>query len=262
MMKLLVISLVAWFASSGGLAGETEGKARLLLPDLVQLPPTELRVTPETSHGRRFLLTFRSSFANIGDGPLFVVGDRKSGAEPLMGATQRLERSDGSTASRSNVGTFRYVYAEDHQHWHLLDFDRYELYSGRTGRPVRPTRKTGFCLNDEFRVRTHSRKAPRRFTDGCGLNHPELLQVNFGLSPGWGDSYRPFVEGQYINLSGVPTGIYLLVHHLNTRRHLRESNYRNDAACVAFLLDWPHGSEAPPHLSRRPARFCQRRRGD
>ena len=60
-----------------------------------------------------------------------------------------IRRSDGSSYVRRQVaGTLKYVQASDHQHWHLLGIDRYELWSGTASRRLRRDRKQGFCPGD------------------------------------------------------------------------------------------------------------------
>jgi hypothetical protein len=62
-----------------------------------------------------------------------------------------------------------------------------------------------------------------------------------GISVGWGDDYKAFLEGQDLPLDGVPAGQYLLVHRVNADGHLRESSYANNAASVLFALAWRSG---------------------
>ena len=68
-----------------------------------------------------------------------------------------------------------------------------------------------------------------------------------GISVGWGDRYGAQLEGQYIDVTRVPTGTYVLVHRLNLDGKLAESEYDNDASSVRFRLVW---REDPSRLPR------------
>ena len=74
-----------------------------------------------------------------------------------------------------------------------------------------------------------------------------------GISPGYGDDYVPRLEGQYVDVTDVPAGRYVLVHRANPGGDVRESNYGNNAASVLFELTRPSG--APPEV--RVVATCQ-----
>ena len=57
-----------------------------------------------------------------------------------------------------------------------------------------------------------------------------------GISPGWIDQYNQAVEGQELNITDVPPGIYYLVSTSNPEQNLIESNYTNNTAWVSFDL--------------------------
>jgi hypothetical protein len=46
----------------------------------------------------------------------------------------------------------------------------------------------------------------------------------------------PSLEGQYIDVTGLPPGRYLLVHRVNGDRELREASYANNAASALVEL--------------------------
>ena len=67
---------------------------------------------------------------------------------------------------------------------------------------------------------------------------PWKLTVLEGISPGYGDNYLPYLEGQSLPLTGLAAGRYVLVHRANPDRSLHESNYANNAASVLLDLKW------------------------
>nr|MDP8910761.1 lysyl oxidase family protein [Actinomycetota bacterium] len=209
--------------------------------------------TRNTGGRRRFLLGFGSAVVNVGDGPLLIEGERPTRKRRLMSAAQILRRTDGSTLTRRNVASMLYVRSEDHAHWHVLRFERYELRRASDGKLVRPDRKTGFCLGDRYdhdpKKRLANEPAKAVWTHRCGIRKPGLLRIREGISVGYGDDYDPHVEGQYVDLTRVPAGQYELVHRVNADRRLREADYGNNASSILFELGWPGGFGASPSLN-------------
>jgi hypothetical protein len=58
---------------------------------------------------------------------------------------------------------------------------------------------------------------------------------------GYGDDYKRFLEGQFIPLTDVPTGRYVLVHRVNAGRAVREEDYANNASSALLELSWEKG---------------------
>jgi hypothetical protein len=213
-----------------------------LLPDLDQTAPAAISVVRD---GGRERLVFLSSVENVGPGPLVVAGRRASTADPDMTAQQLVRRADGSTAPYPLRTGLRFVVAETHRHWHLLGLERYELFAAG-GTPVGRDHKTGFCLGDRYDVRASVRipgEPPRAvWTHECGRGQPERLRILEGISPGFGDDYVPSLEGQYIDVTGLPAGRYLLVHRVNAGHELREVSYANNAASALIRLGRSDGN--------------------
>jgi Lysyl oxidase len=207
-----------------------------LLPDLDQAPPRAVSVVRQAGRER---LVFLSAVENIGAGPLVVAGRRESPAHADMSAWQVVRRADGSRANYALRAPLRFVVSETHRHWHLLGFERYDLRNP-AGRILGRDRKTGFCLGDRYDARASVRVPgePVRavWTQECGRGQPRRLRILEGLSPGFGDDYVPLLEGQYVDVTGLPSGRYVLVHRVNADRDLRESDYSNNAASALLEL--------------------------
>lgn len=232
--------------------GEGAGPAADLLPDLVQVSPYALTGATVVVRGkRRHRLGFGSAVRNAGQGPLLVEGRRASTSVLRMTADQLVARSDGSRRLRPRVGALRYTRSTSHAHWHLLRFDRYQLRSAGAGGLVRPDHKTGFCLGDRYDPQPDEslpgEPAQARYTEECGKNRPALLRVSEGISVGYGDDYDPQLEGQYVDITGLPAGRYELVHVVNGDRRLLESDYSNNAASILLDLSW-RGLAGPPRI--------------
>jgi hypothetical protein len=192
------------------------------LPDLVQRRPPRVVL-----HGGR--LAFTSQVDNVGSGPLEIVARRGAG----MRADQVIHLRGGGRRVQRGVGLLRYVRSSDHRHWHLLGFERYELWRGN--RLLVRDRKTGFCLYDRISV-TGMRRTPPRYLRECGRNEPRASVVREGISPGHADAYDPWLEGQSLDVRGLAPGDYTLVQRVNADRLLRESRYDNDVSRVRIRL--------------------------
>ena len=234
--------------------GSGDASAAELLPDIDPTSPTGLRIGADG--GGAFLLSFDTTFDNIGAGPLHIDGHRPHTSGSMV-ADQVITRSDGSTKLNPGVGELRFAVSEDHRHWHFFRFMRYELVRPADGAVVAPDQKTGFCLGDRYntdpRVRLPGEPAmPGVFdvppnNDWCAQNDADRLQLTMGLSVGYGDNYLAFLDGQSIDVTDVPGGSYYLVHRVEA--DVRESDYSNNAASVLLKLRWPNGSENPPAVA-------------
>lgn len=225
---------------------------RPVLPDLDQAVPQAVSLRRE---GRRTLLVFASAVDNVGSGPLLVQARRRDRSVARMETRQAIVRSDGSRVYRALGPLVWYERAATHAHWHLHRFARYELRTADASRRLLRATKMGFCLGDRYdsngRIRLPREPADGVWTHECGRGAPGLLRMNEGISVGFGDDYAPYLEGQYVDVTGLRAGRYLLVHVANPARALREASYRNNAASVLVALRRPAGREPSVHLVRR-----------
>jgi Lysyl oxidase/WD40-like Beta Propeller Repeat len=205
---------------------------RELLPDFDQRPPFRLTIA-----GTK--LGFASATDNVGDGPIWVRGSRPAPAGPMV-ARQLVRLSDGSVRPYEDAGRLRYTPESTHSHWHLLDFQRYELRT-LAGDLVVRDRKSGFCLADHYGLarRRVAVFTGARFLGNCAASQPRALAVEQGTSTGFTDLYPAHFHGQNLELRGVPAGIYLLVHRANPDGLLEELDYANNAASLRIRLTWP-----------------------
>ena len=250
MLAGAVILLVAAGSVAAWSLAANRGEPDDLLPNLAQAVPDELSGrTGGTVAEPTFFLGFKSAAANVGDEALVVLGSRPSVGQEEMTLRQRIERTDGSQRTVPLRATLRYVRSSDHSHWHVLGFMRYELRNADGVRLVRD-RKTGFCLGDRYRVEQSlpGRAPSARYSDRCGKGAPRLLRIREGISVGWGDDYSPHLEGQELDITGLPAGRYVIVHRVNANRDLRESDYSDNASSLALDLSWPRGQRAAPRI--------------
>jgi Lysyl oxidase len=255
LLRRVAPALAVFTASAATLAAavpsRTHGPA--LLPDLEQEVPAQLEVTMAGGSRRPvYRLGFRSAVRNVGRGPLSITGRRASARHEQMVADQVIDHDDAPRSVKRAVGRLRYVISPDHRHWHLLGFERYELRQVGGRAAVASDRKTGFCLGDRYAVRDlPAAPAVPVWTGRCGLAQPGRLQIDEGISVGYGDDYDPTLEGQYVRLTGLPAGRYLLVHRVNADRSLREARYDNNSAALLIRLRWKRGRPTVRALESR-----------
>ena len=218
---------------------------RELLPDLDQRSPFRL-----TTAGTK--LGFASATDNVGEGPVWVRGARGSATAPMR-AQQLVRMSNGSVRSYTDAGRLRYTPSPTHTHWHLLDFQRYELRT-LDGTLIVRDRKSGFCLADHYGLAARRVTAftGGRFYGNCAQGNPGALSVEQGTSIGFTDLYPAHFHGQNLELRGIPAGVYLLVHRANPQHRLEELDYTNNDASLRIRLTW---RGATPHV--RTLRTCQ-----
>src|SRR4051794_41009017 len=163
-----------------------------------------------------------------------------------MTADQVINQDDGTRLRKQGIGELRYVDSITHRHWHYLKFDTYSLRRP-DGSLARPDRKTGFCLGDRLvapRIGPLPATPPTgEFQTNCGFDSPGLLSVEEGISVGYGDDYGPQLEGQFVDITRLPVGRYVLVHRVNADGALREKSLQNNASSV--LIDLRYRGRVP-----------------
>ena len=128
--------------------------------------------------GVRRILRFDTVVMNSGDGDL-VLGDRSDPNNPFAEF---------------------FEFAPCHGHFHIRDFSVYELLNlDRT--VVVAAHKQGFCMEDSL-----------KYDGGKSKGFNCEFQ---GITSGWGDWYFKQLTGQWIDITGVPEGDYIVRVSIN-----------------------------------------------
>jgi hypothetical protein len=154
--------------------------------------------------GLHRLLTFDTRIANMGELDLHI-GDPANPLPPIDPAA--------------------FEFHACHGHRHMHGYASYELRTP-AGQVAALGSKQGFCLLDSER---HLASAgARKFT--C---------ADQGLTSGWADLYDRNVDGQWIDVTGLPAGSYLLVVTVNAEGTLPEvvDHHPNTASVLVELPD-------------------------
>ena len=239
---------------------------REMLPNLVSVPPRHpmLRTgayfadhdaegTPScypeemAERGARRCLRFDQIIANHGEGP-FELRYRMEGLATDQQLRQRIYASDGSF---TDVKADTYEFHPTHAHFHYKGFGRGRLFRplpDGTRELVRESGKNGFCMidveNTRFGLdaggRPHRGEAPRTYYfPRCNApterdDHGTSM-VN-GIAVGWADVYNWFLADQYIEITGVPDGIYIIETEANPENTVRETTKDDNKASTTIRL--------------------------
>jgi hypothetical protein len=209
-----------------------------LLPDLLALPPYDLRLFIQTSRSRRFIY-FSTTFWNRGPGILELRGIEHAGQDTLR-VTQHVNREDNSQAAYK-AGDFEYE--PEHGHWHWEDFSRYEIWSLtrelQLDERLAYNDKVGFCLRDirVYRSNPAQIRLPQGQTRVSELEYDSCFWERQGLSVGWMDTYRSNVPGQFVEITGLEDGLYALVSTVDPDGTLKETDDWNNSGVTYFLLE-------------------------
>ncbi len=170
--------------------------------------------------------------------------------------TQLIQLKGGGVRADAPSGELHYVVAPPHYHWHFLGFVHAELRSaGDFALRVRD-HKSGFCIADHYGTAIGIPHGPPRFLSNCEQFNPRATFVEEGASVGYTDRYPAFFHGQQLDISGLKSGRYWLVHRANEDLHLRESNYDDNVASVLIQLTWRSGVPTVKTLKRCFAERC------
>ncbi len=159
--------------------------------------------------GVRRLLRFDTIVMNFGEEDL-VVGDPAAPEPPFVIAD--------------------FIYSPCHGHYHFEGWANYEIRDA-DGAVVALGHKQAFCLRDNVPY------LPRP-SEGYGCDFQ-------GISSGWGDVYGSNLDGQWVDITGVPEGDYDLVVTVNAQGKAYERADRHpNAATVPVHV--PDPLQPPP----------------
>lgn len=175
---------------------------------------------------------------NDGLGKLYLYGVFPPNGDGTQDVRQRIYRSDGSFYDRPSG---RFIFHAEHDHIHLEDWCIYRLRSvnqdGSPGPIVAEGEKTSFCIMD---LAIFNRDNPNFDSDGQFLSCASTVQ---GISAGWVDIYHKELEGQYIDITGLPDGEYWLEAEADPDNHIYEADETNNINRV--LVNVGDGATVP-----------------
>jgi hypothetical protein len=212
---------------------EAPRMAAMALPDLQNLPPTDVRLVADWSTGRIYV-RFSNSILNRGPGPLELIG-RPDPAAGVINVSQRIHTSQGTIIDEQDFGEF--VFHLYHNHWHLEEFANYEVWSlddqGELDEVVGIGNKVSYCVTDMSRAAVDGLAPEAPTTRRTYTNCWGELQ---GLSANWVDIYTSNLYGQWVEITDLPDDTYALVATVDPENLILEQDEDNNAGWVYFEL--------------------------
>ena len=203
----------------------SDGLGQGLLPDLRTIVPLHLQLVNKQ---QREIIRFSNGIANTGEGTLRLRPRFPLGSGGTQDAIQEILDASGNIVHENLVSQFEFH--PEHNHWHIAAV---ALFSVRMGSPTgavfgTSSSKVTFCLIDWYKIDGNSRTRDRVYFDCNGAYQ--------GISPGWVDQYHQSIEGQDLDVTGIPEGEYYLVSTSNPDGNLIESSQSNNTAWVKFRI--------------------------
>lgn len=219
--------LIALAALGSTLGTEVARAQTDLLPDIT-IRTDELYdnvIVTNIVPGRRHI-RLSTGTPNQGAGKLYVYGgaDLGNGKQQVI---QRIYRTNGTFWER-NAGQF--VYHPTHNHIHVEAWCQYfirEVLPGDgVGAVLAQGEKTSFCILD---LAVFDSSLPG-FPPGGQFN--SCSSTTQGLSVGWMDIYSKELDGQWIDITGLPNGEYWLEAEVDPEGNFLESNEGNNVGRI------------------------------
>ncbi|XP_061528612.1 protein-lysine 6-oxidase-like isoform X1 [Phycodurus eques] len=133
----------------------------------------------------------------------------------LLRFPQRV-KNQGTADFLPNKAPYSWEWHSCHNHFHSMDdFSLYELVDGETNKAVAEGHKASFCLEDTSCEAGYYRRY------AC-TSHTQ------GLSPGCYDTYNADIDCQWIDITDVAPGKYVLKVTVNPKQKVQESNFANN----------------------------------
>jgi len=123
------------------------------------------------------------------------------------------------------LGNPEFVYSSCHNHYHFQEYADYRLLD-MGGNIVARGHKQAFCLVDLWQV------------PGLGGNpRAQFPTCEFqGISAGWADIYHRGLDCQWIDITGVPSGRYVLEVQINPAHVIKEHDYSNNVGHAEVVV--------------------------
>jgi hypothetical protein len=178
----------------------------------------ELSVDPAAFNPFITTQTFGPNDCEIEEGTITV------GTKKLLRFTTRsrnLGTADLVLGNPANSALFEF--GACHGHYHFRSFAEYRLLDQTCGL-VRTGKKVGFCLMDITRINAGANPSARY---NCS---------NQGIQAGWADIYSANLSGQWIDITGLPAGNYILEVTIDPLNIIDELDETNNTARVNVTI--------------------------
>lgn len=215
-------------------AAESQGA----LPDLQAAPVENPHIQQAQLDGvDKLLLRFDSFIANApGAGLFHLEGDQRAGSA-MQHVFEVEHRPDGQINHDLPGATLVYETNDGHNHWHFHDAAAYSLLGA--GGSVAAAQKVAFCMTDSEPIPGVTNPPPSQFgaaNGNCADGRPDAANAHMGITPGWRDKYWFGLWFQWIDISDVQPGAYVLRAEVDPQGLVPEADEQNAPADVAYTV--------------------------
>lgn len=235
--SLLFSAVLAAFVFAPVVRIPAAAAASPMLPDLRMKKVTKVAIDTTTIPGRR-LLRYTATIVNVGVGPLETTATRGSTSETTMPVTQNIYQSDGSVISVPTNTTMHWG-GDGHNHWHVTDLEGSDLTPVDNAVVVGASAKHGFHAADSTAYNLSLPGAPQsRVYRACSGRSciPSALSVREGVSVGWMDTYGYLLVNQWIDITDLTDGTYVLTLSADPHQYFEEADTTNNTASATLNI--------------------------
>jgi len=119
-----------------------------------------------------------------------------------------------------------YVWGQCHGHWHDVGFAHVQILDSTGQVTISNSRKLAYCAEDSY-----------RFQNGPDVNCFGSTTCDAqGLSIGWVDVYGPDLDCQFMDITNIPAGSYILRQCVNPLLTFLEATSENNCADIGFVI--------------------------
>ena len=188
--------------------------------------------------GKRWRIRFNTIIVNVGEGDFLLRAIRN--VRGGWKTEQNIPYSEEG-ARRVPIRAPLVWGGDGHEHWHINRVAVVKLVplaeNGRVeaGAKALVDGKVGFCFYDHTHELPSGLAEPRYSARSCGKQ--DATVVGMGLSPGWNDTYRMRLRGQWIDVTDVPDGKYRLFTEIDPQGWFQEASTRNNRTWIDIDLE-------------------------
>jgi hypothetical protein len=199
--SLLLVAGVALLVAAGGIAEPRDSVARQF-PIYDNGGKPDLTVDPQRFVAQMGIVdrVFEAGSCELDEGTVGAAGVRRILRFDVVLINGGQTIALGTPSFDNPI----YEFAQCHNHWHIKGFADYRLLKSDGTTAIRG-HKQAFCFISSFKYTN----------DYNGQDKPNFTCNNQGIQSGYGDWYYKQLSGQWIDITGVPEGDYVVQVTIN-----------------------------------------------
>lgn len=210
----LLALLAIWFASAQPAMAEPRDSVGRYFPIYNNGGIADLTVDPQRFVAQMSIVDryFDATSCELAEGSVGGAGYRRIlrfDVVLINGGNGAIEPGDPTDASNRYASFFEF--SNCHGHYHIKDFANYQLLETDGVTIAAQGHKQAFCFISSFKYSN----------DLNGQDKPSYTCADQGIASGWGDWYYKQLSGQWIDITGVPEGDYVVSVQINASAKFR-----------------------------------------